>query len=94
MEDQEIIPSPDFLKGFNEGYTIALNSPDLAAKLSNAFPETERGSGFKAGRAQFELEKEKSQQPKWMGRYKDNVPGHEGQSKDKDSKEDIEPEKD
>ncbi len=92
MEEQEIIPSPEFLKGYNEGYTLSKYVPDLAEKLSNALPDTERGVGFKEGKEQSEYEKNKERLPNWMRHYRDDkdldVPDNEDYNKD-----DFEPEK-
>lgn len=58
-------PHPDYIKGFNEGYTLAKHMPELSEKLPVSLDETERGQGFKDGRDEYILEKEK-QRPSWL----------------------------
>ncbi len=57
MEEKEEA-SPEYLKGFNEGYLISKHEPKLAAQLSTAEGTTERLQGMKDGHSRFELEKE------------------------------------
>ena len=64
MEEYET-PDPDFVKGFNEGYTLAKHLPDLAEQLGKATGETQRGSGFQAGRQQAALDQERQRAPQW-----------------------------
>jgi hypothetical protein len=54
IEHDEITPSEDFIKGFNEGYILA--------KFSREFPKTDmpnsdRSKGFAKGMMQYEVEK-------------------------------------
>lgn len=63
--EQNFEPHPDYVKGFNEGYTLAKHMPDLSEKLPASLGGSERGQGFKAGRDQYILEKEK-QRPSWL----------------------------
>lgn len=63
-QDEHEKISPDYLKGFNEGYIISEHMPELAGQLEKAVGESERGKGFREGREQLLLEqtKEKLQQ--------------------------------
>ncbi|MGN8037832.1 hypothetical protein ACTJJ0_22260 [Chitinophaga sp. 22321] len=63
--EEMIEPHPDYIKGFNEGYTLAKHMPDLSEKLPTSLGSSERGQGFKAGRDQYILELEK-QRPSWL----------------------------
>jgi hypothetical protein len=66
MEPKET-PDPAYLKGFNEGYTIAKHMPDLSGKLAQAVKgEDERSQGFLAGQQLFSREQLKEQVPSWM----------------------------
>ena len=58
--------NPDYLKGFNEGYTIARHMPDLATQLSDVNIDTERGSGFQDGRKQYMAEQTRAKLPAWL----------------------------
>ena len=90
MKDEELSPDPEFIKGFNEGYLLRKYLPDLSTKLEAALPETERGLGFKEGKAQLEYELEYEQRPKWMQRYaKDDLTIGEGDPEKTIDKGDI-----
>lgn len=58
MEDLEIEPTPEFLKGFTQGYEFAEAHHKVAARLFQALKEThsEISTGFKAGVEQYEYE--------------------------------------
>lgn len=93
---QEQEPSTNYVKGFNEGYTIAKYLPDVADKLSDILGNSERAKGFQLGRTQYLLEagkekvKEPEKYPEWLkDSYSSNVREPEI-TKDKD---DIEIEK-
>lgn len=58
--DEQTAPSPEYLKGFNEGYVLAKEAPDLANKLSSLKSDSERTQGFQDGRKEFVMEKVKS----------------------------------
>jgi hypothetical protein len=67
-QELEQEPKPEYLKGFNEGYTIAKHMPDVAEKLSKALGESERAKGFQQGRDQLLSEKDKQRYPSWLNR--------------------------
>lgn len=54
--EENVTPAPDYIKGFNEGYTIAEYLPELAAKLKEAVDKSVRGQGFKSGITEYQLE--------------------------------------
>lgn len=58
MEENNTV-HPDYQKGFNEGFSIAKFAPEIAVTLSKAQTQSERMKGFKDGRNEFLLEKEK-----------------------------------
>lgn len=88
MEDQDTIP-PEYLTGFNKGYTIAEHMPELAAKLAKAKGNSLQLDGIRQGIEQYDLEKTKE-----LNKLKDHYPGLLGKDnitsteKDTDSRED------
>eukprot|EP01035_Chromulina_nebulosa_P007720 gene7720-10429_t len=74
MEAEDTItPDPDYMRGFNEGYTIAAHMPELAEKLSLAVGNgSSRGQAFQDGRQQALAEERESRYPSWLksDRYK------------------------
>lgn len=54
MEQQN---DKEYIKGFNEGYLISKNLPDLSNKLSKTDLSDSRGQGMRDGIEQFNLEK-------------------------------------
>jgi hypothetical protein len=89
MEESNNV-NPDYLKGFNEGYTIAQQSPELSEQLSKLSLSGERGVGFQEGRAQFISERARERMPSWL--RSDNLRSDKSTS-DKSLNRDIEPEK-
>ncbi|WP_375444413.1 hypothetical protein [uncultured Fibrella sp.] len=65
MDEQEKI-EPDYVKGFNEGYTIAKHMPELAERLANIDSDFVRLAGFKAGREQHQAEMTRERLPAWL----------------------------
>lgn len=68
MEETDKVDSV-FLKGFNEGYVIAQNMPELAEILANIKSNSERMNGLRAGRNQYnkeQIEQLKSHLPGWL----------------------------
>lgn len=80
---------PDFLKGFNEGYLIHQEMPELATILNEAVKsDSERSAGFRAGYAQYELEHDKSLYPEWMNKSTEDRDDYDlGKDLDKDDYE-------
>ena len=66
MEEEYDTPDPDFVKGFNEGYTLAQHLPDLAEQLGKATGDSQRSTGFQAGRQQLILEQSQERYPAWL----------------------------
>ena len=89
MEDEDKV-EPDYLKGFNEGYTISQYQPELAEKLANIDSDFIRLAGFKDGRKQYQAEQLKDRLPSWL---KGDRPAREQNSPTKTKGRDIEPEK-
>lgn len=87
MEDENKV-EPEYLKGFNEGYTISQHHPDLAEKLASIDSDFIRLVGFKDGRNQYQREQERERLPSWLKAGPDRSPS--GKSKERD----IEPDKD
>lgn len=89
MEDEEKV-DPNYLKGFNEGYTIAQHAPELAEKLAGIDSDFIRLVGFKAGREQHQIEQVRERLPAWL---KGDRSGRERDTPAKSKDRDIEPEK-
>lgn len=53
----------EYIKGFNEGYLISKDLPNLAIQLSKTETTDSRGQGLRDGIEQFDLEKSKSRIP-------------------------------
>jgi len=60
------IPDPDYIKGFNEGFMISENLPELAKQLSTATGDSERLQGMRDGRKQYLIDQVKSLRPSWL----------------------------
>ena len=65
MDESEKI-DPEYLKSFNQGYLLAKHEPQLAKKITEALPETQRAKGFKGGVDEFAKEKNNELTPKWL----------------------------
>lgn len=90
MEDENKV-EPEYLKGFNEGYTIAQHHPDLAEKLASIDSDFIRLVGFKDGRNQYQREQERERLPSWL---KGTRSGPDRSPSGKSKERDIEPDKD
>lgn len=90
MEEQTT-PSPEYLKGFNEGYMLAKEAPELADKLSHVKSDTERLQGLQDGRKQYVLEKVREMRPRRMSDHSNlKTDKEKDNSKDKDRDIDYE----
>lgn len=56
----------DYLKGFNEGYTISKHLPELAEHLANTNSDYIGLAGFKAGCDQYQEEQGRDRLPVWL----------------------------
>lgn len=90
MENEEKV-EPDYLKGFNEGYTMAQFEPELAQKLAGIETDYTRAVAFREGYAQFNKDKTRERLPSWL---KGDRSTKDYSSPDKNKERDIEPEKD
>jgi hypothetical protein len=89
MEDNETV-NPDYLKGFNEGYLISKEMPELAQQLSNINSQAERIVGMKDGHEQYTKE-QIDRTPKWL--REDRLTSIEEKEKEMDKdKDDLEKE--
>jgi hypothetical protein len=59
--EETTTPSPDYVKGFNEGYVLTKDSRDLAEKLASAKGDGERLQGFRDGHKEYILERIREQ---------------------------------
>lgn len=93
MEKEETV-SPDYLTGFNEGYTISKYNPELASQLSKISVESERFTGFQEGREQYIKEQVKDRLPNWVkGNTLEKGLDTIGKNLEKGISKDIEPER-
>lgn len=92
MGDQEKV-EPEYLRGFNEGYLLARENPELAQKLAGIESDFIRLVAFKDGMAQFQKEIEKVPLPKWLKQDHVSREQHDTLSKDNQIDRDIEPER-
>lgn len=74
MEEQDNV-DPEYLKGFNEGYLMAIYKPDFVDQLVQVQTDSPRHAGFIAGRDQLIAEKEagKNIVPPWLDKLYNNV---------------------
>jgi hypothetical protein len=59
MQQEEKI-SPEYIKGFNEGYLLAQHMPDLSEKLAGIKSDSPRMQGIRDGRQEFLIDRELS----------------------------------
>jgi len=61
-------PSPEYLKGFNQGYLFEKETPELSEKLAQALEshDTDNAKGFLAGRQEYQKEKTNTKRPSWL----------------------------
>lgn len=80
------IVSPEYQKGFNEGYILATYEPEIGIAVSLAEGMTERLSGIKDGieEANLEKEKEKLPTPGWMRKPDKDIKQEKDIQKDAD----------
>ena len=84
MKEQDKV-EPEYLKGFNEGYTISQHKPELAEKLANIDSDFIRLVGFKAGQEQFQKEQVRERLPAWLkGDHSTKNQDKPSKSKDRD----------
>lgn len=60
---QDVDISPEYNKGFNEGYLLAQHMPELSEKLASIKSDSPRIQGMIDGRKEFLIEKELGRQP-------------------------------
>ena len=65
-------PSPDFVKGFNEGYILAQVAPEIGGLFGAYAPETERGKGFRHGKEQVAYEDKSTPNRESLKDHRDN----------------------
>lgn len=57
IEHEEITPSQEYIKGFNEGYVIAIHNPKFKTDSLANENLSDRSKGFQLGTLQYEVEK-------------------------------------
>ncbi|MFD0750614.1 hypothetical protein ACFQZS_10700 [Mucilaginibacter calamicampi] len=54
---EELDPSPEYIKAFNNGYLIQKHEPELMKKILSGNETNEKLKALKAGQQQYEREK-------------------------------------
>lgn len=57
ISQEEITPSDDYIKGYNEGYILAKYSANFSKDNMPNMPESDRSRGFNSGMMQYDVEK-------------------------------------
>lgn len=86
IEKDEITPSDEYVKGFNEGYLIAKFNLDFTSKSISNMSQSDRNQGFNKGVMQYEVEKELDRS---ISKMFNRDRGTRDISKDKDTDKDI-----
>lgn len=74
MSDLDTVtPSQEYIKGFNLGYELSKEKPELALSLIDKLPESEKSAGFKDGWKQNTLEKTMEEKPRHLSKENDKV---------------------
>ncbi|WP_417591384.1 hypothetical protein [Owenweeksia hongkongensis] len=82
-------PSEKYIDGFNSGYVIRKESPELAKKLIDTLKEQDDYiQGLKDGKLQFERELDKEIH-RWAEQHKQNLEAPPALEKDKKKGKDI-----
>ena len=93
MEEFET-PDPEFVKGFNEGYTLAQHLPEIAGQLDQVKSDSQRSLGFRAGQQEVAQEQKRQRQPDWLrAAFLEKQPDKPDVSKEPNKSRDIEPER-
>lgn len=94
-ENSSDIMSPEYQKGFNEGYLLATHEPEISIGISVAEGVSERLAGMKAGinEANLEKEKDKLPMPEWLSPQV-QTDKEKGIDKDKENNKEIDLDKD
>lgn len=62
-EKDEITPSPEYIKSFNEGYFMAKYNPDFPKESVSGNHQSKRSKAFSLGMMQYEVEKKLERSP-------------------------------
>lgn len=85
-EQDEITPSEDYIKGFNEGYIMAQYSPSFSRADMKPSDPSDRSKGFEKGMMQFEVEKKFEKKLEFLS----NKLSYNKENKNKDADKDFE----
>lgn len=66
MEEEYKQVDKEYIKGFNEGYTLAKYMPDTADKVAEAVEGSGRSLGFIDGWKEYQIEKSQERLPDWL----------------------------
>lgn len=58
--------SPEYIRGFNDGYLIAKHDPELSKQLKDLDADSTRMQGFQDGMREITKEKTQNIYPKWL----------------------------
>lgn len=79
---EEITPSEEYIKGFNEGYLISKYMPSFSKSSISEKGTSEHSKGFYGGVMEYELEKKMANRFPYLSKEKEQ--SKEGYSKDMD----------
>ena len=71
-EQDEITPTPEYVKGFNEGYLIAKYNPEFKTDSLTNENLSDRSKGFQLGMLQYDVEKKLGRSMDFMFKEKLN----------------------
>ncbi|UPT67666.1 MAG: hypothetical protein M0D57_03060 [Sphingobacteriales bacterium JAD_PAG50586_3] len=84
MEHEET-PAPEYLKGFNQGYLLAKEKPELMEQLAKVEDKSEQGQGLQDGYKEYLLERIKDKDiipSKYTDKQKTNEPDKDSPDRD------------
>lgn len=88
-EQDEITPSDDYIKGFNEGYILAMYGSNFSREDMKQTNPTERSKAFEKGMMQYEVEKKFEKKLPFLSKESSNkVIGKENKDVDRDFERD------
>lgn len=74
IKHEEITPSSEYIKGFNDGYVIAKHNPEFKTDSLANENLSDRSKGFQLGMLQYDVEKKLERSMAFMFMQKQNTP--------------------
>jgi hypothetical protein len=85
ISQEEITPSDEYIKGFNEGYILAKYSTNFSKDNMPDVAQSDRGKGFNSGMIQYDIEKKLERS--MSNFFKDRHTPEKDQTKDKEDRD-------